>query len=348
MALGFVSNGPQYIPNIQDMLRGGWEFNPANYYNQTQELPPVQNGVNEILVNGSRSNEGPPLDVYEDFNLSNSDAVRERMAALQGGEEASAPERKGMFGIKGTLRDVLGTLGDAFLLQSGNKPIYAPQRERERLGDAMAGFTRDPLGAAERVGSLDPEMSQDLMLFDYKQGAAQAEAERQAAATAAKEQENSRKAYEEGATMFSQYAGAVAQNPAIASQVAPVMERIKQVYGLGDEFVVPGETADKALYSGYQYGGASPESQLSDVRGQQQLAISKQNADANTLRASRPPRAPAPRQPRAQTNLEYYQQIGNKPANQRTQAEKDFYNKFTSSGRSSSSSEPRRVRIPIR
>jgi hypothetical protein len=63
-------------------------------------------------------------------------------------------ERKGMFGVKGTLRDVLGTLGDAFLIQSGNSPMYAPRRREERIADAMFGYTDSfeaGMGAVERL-----------------------------------------------------------------------------------------------------------------------------------------------------------------------------------------------------
>lgn len=59
--------------------------------------------------------------------------------------------RQGAFGLKGTLRDILGYIGDAFLVQSGNKPVFAPQRQQERLGDALFGFTQNPQQAAERL-----------------------------------------------------------------------------------------------------------------------------------------------------------------------------------------------------
>src|SRR3546814_8133018 len=67
------------------------------------------------------------------------------------------PEHKGMFGLKGTLRDVVGMLGDAFLVQSGNKAVYATQRQQEKAGDALLamgpGQERD---AIARVMQVDP------------------------------------------------------------------------------------------------------------------------------------------------------------------------------------------------
>lgn len=56
-----------------------------------------------------------------------------------------------IIGAKGTLRNVLGTLGDAFLIQAGHQPIHGPQADREREGQAMAGFQDDPAAAANRM-----------------------------------------------------------------------------------------------------------------------------------------------------------------------------------------------------
>lgn len=61
--------------------------------------------------------------------------------------------REGLLGTKGTLRDVLGTLGDMFLVQSGNRPMYAPMRDREKIGDAMYGFSQNPVQAIERLAA---------------------------------------------------------------------------------------------------------------------------------------------------------------------------------------------------
>jgi hypothetical protein len=74
---------------------------------------------------------------------------------IQRGIDASkdVPQREGRFGVKGTLRDILGTVSDAFLVQSGNKAVYAPQVEREKEANAMAGMTRNVGNAVERLAS---------------------------------------------------------------------------------------------------------------------------------------------------------------------------------------------------
>lgn len=67
-----------------------------------------------------------------------------------------APTRRGMFGIRGTFRDVLGTLGDALLINSGRQAIYRPQRQNERRADAMRGF-QDPETQAGAISRLARE-----------------------------------------------------------------------------------------------------------------------------------------------------------------------------------------------
>jgi hypothetical protein len=61
--------------------------------------------------------------------------------ALRGG--SSNP---GLYGLlpqglqHGTLRNVLGALGDAFLTGSGRQPQYGPRMDRQEIGQAMAGY----------------------------------------------------------------------------------------------------------------------------------------------------------------------------------------------------------------
>lgn len=95
--------------------------------------------------------------------------VVEAVAAGAGGPNPMAqmaapqvqpPQHSGMFGLKGTFRDVLGVLGDAFLMNSGINPIYSGQRHQEKIGDALAGFDQDPVGAIQRLGGVDAALGQ--------------------------------------------------------------------------------------------------------------------------------------------------------------------------------------------
>lgn len=83
---------------------------------------------------------------------------------------AEAPiQRKGMFGIHGTARDILGVLGDAFLTQAGRNTVYEPQRDREQIAQALGGsedFISNPLAAIKKLNDAGyPEQAQEL----YKQ-----------------------------------------------------------------------------------------------------------------------------------------------------------------------------------
>lgn len=64
------------------------------------------------------------------------------------------PQHSGLFGVHGTLRNVLGTLGDAFLISAGHQPIYSQKINEEHMADAMAGFASDPRAAAGRVAAV--------------------------------------------------------------------------------------------------------------------------------------------------------------------------------------------------
>lgn len=54
----------------------------------------------------------------------------------------------GLFGVKGTARDILGVLGAAF---SKNPAPYIEQRQRERRAAALEGFMSNPMRAIQRL-----------------------------------------------------------------------------------------------------------------------------------------------------------------------------------------------------
>lgn len=63
-------------------------------------------------------------------------------------------EHKGIFGIKGRGRDILGLIGDAFLTQANKDPIYRPRRDREIMSDSLQGFADNPLSAIQRLNDM--------------------------------------------------------------------------------------------------------------------------------------------------------------------------------------------------
>jgi hypothetical protein len=54
-------------------------------------------------------------------------------------------------GNHGTLRSLLGTLGDAFLVQAGHQPLYQNRVDAAKLAQAAAGYTTNPGAAADRI-----------------------------------------------------------------------------------------------------------------------------------------------------------------------------------------------------
>lgn len=145
--------------------------------------------------------------------------------------------RQGMFGTKGTLRDVIGVIGDTLLGGSGADLMYQPQREKEKQADALYGFTDDPMAAIERLAA-QGHTKEALALYNQYQGDLQKNDEiavrRQAAEAAQGTQ--AQKNYAVGARLLSQIDGAIAKYPAQAERLGQYREKIKEVYGIGDEY----------------------------------------------------------------------------------------------------------------
>jgi len=104
------------------------------------------------------------------------------MRALKGVQEALSAEPKpeggsvnpGIYGLlpenvqHGTLRNVLGALGDAFLVGSGRDAVYRPRMERQQIANAMAGFETNPAMAASRIAGTAAPGASDIAqkMFD--------------------------------------------------------------------------------------------------------------------------------------------------------------------------------------
>lgn len=53
--------------------------------------------------------------------------------------------------------NILGALGDAFLVQGGADPVYAPKLEQLRQAEALKGFQADPEGAIGALTQVNPK-----------------------------------------------------------------------------------------------------------------------------------------------------------------------------------------------
>lgn len=132
-------------------------------------LPPSSSGIVATPEQESQTNALEQLfqgqiDVTGDRTKASKDYILEANRAPPTEDEiAEIVPREGLFGTKGTLRDILGTLGDAFLVQSGNNPMYGPRRREEKIGDAMYGFSQNPVQAIERLAAMGyPEQAAAL------------------------------------------------------------------------------------------------------------------------------------------------------------------------------------------
>ncbi len=95
------------------------------------------------VFNKGVSQDAPP----PSMNYNNSQdvrAVNDSLTQPQGGST-----NPGIYGLlpqgmqHGTLRNVLGALGDAFLVQAGDQPHYRQHMEQQAMGQAMAGVNMD-------------------------------------------------------------------------------------------------------------------------------------------------------------------------------------------------------------
>ncbi len=240
--------------------------------------------------------------------------------------------RKGMFGVKGTLRDILGTLGDAFLVQGGGDALYAATREKEKMGDAMFGASEEPLQAAERLAALGyTKEAQDIIAEaqqnEYRQGQLSSlnESRKDQAANRAfdnKEQAWNRIArWTAGGLPYNQIVNGAAQYDITPEELAKL-----------------GVTPDMTEEQRQQF--ASMDMTTNQIRNMpytdRRVVVAERNASTAERNAanseertdiyrSRPPQGP---QPRAENDSDKFVRIMDKPENQRTAGERAWAQRY--------------------
>ena len=120
----------------------------------TQQLMPPPNIPQPTPPPGPPGQDGspPPFDYN---NSQSNDAVNQ---AVAGEHTRGGSANQGVYGLlpqnlqHGTLRNVLGALGDAFLVGSNRPAQYRPRMEQQEIGAAMAGMDiNDPASVAAAV-----------------------------------------------------------------------------------------------------------------------------------------------------------------------------------------------------
>jgi hypothetical protein len=186
-------------------------------------------------------------------------------AAEMAPEAMSMPQQhQGMFGVKGTLRDILGGLGDAFLLQAGGNPMYRQIRQQERLGDVMSSMGDNPLDTISKIGAIDPALGQKYY-DEYSQSQ-----DRKATIAAAQQEESFK---QEG--VFRERVAALVRN-ANPQTYGPIVANMKErAKTLGLESVLEDlpDTYDQGAVADWTLGSISPKDQID-------LGLKQANADA--------------------------------------------------------------------
>lgn len=176
------------------------------------------------------------------------------------------PQRTGMFGIKGTLRDILGALGDFRYQQQGREGPYAQQKRGDEINNAMRGFADNPLAAIRKVMAVDQKSGTELMdNYQAQQLAAQKVAEERRI---------------KGDLLLRQMSGAVVDEKTYA-KMYPIMQQTAKRYGLNiDEDLGP--TYDPDRLAAYKYGGYPVGQQMTAEETRRYHAEQDRNYDERT------------------------------------------------------------------
>jgi hypothetical protein len=300
-----------------------------------QGIPPPAVGQ-EIVVTGANPNNPNAQDQYLAPNAGPADmppaaplpslSNREHIQrSIDAGKDV--PQREGKFGIKGTLRDILGTVSDAFLVQSGNKAVYAPQLENERRANAMAGMTSNIGNTVERLaGAGFGDDASGLYREMGVQDQRDATAKNQQATVDANVRKEGAKNYEDGTKLMAQAAAAIEANPALFGTVSKRMEQIKEMYGLGDEFeILDPAVAPKGYYAGMATSGTpastvaninanAPTKEANISQGERRAATGERNAATSERRAAAAELAASRAKPTNPTNASMAQPLLDKEA----------------------------------
>lgn len=255
---------------------------------------------------------------------------------IQGTEELGSKglekiQHKGLFGVKGTLRDILGILGDGLT----GRMTYSTARRGERYGDILAGkyvnneeenFINNPLLAIQRLGEEGFGQEAASLYQDYvKNEAAKQQAALNEARLSSQEARDAQLALLREAT----------RGKTIQETLAKTYSGISDQTTLDQFNAMIGPRLKGTLLEGHPLPRTVKEAQRYGIQPYQQqrledfdegLDISQQNANANSRRA-------AVARPRADSRAEIIERIGNKPPEKRTPGEQAAYENAISTGR---------------
>lgn len=137
----------------------------------TQDAPMPVGATPGIASPGNVPPQVPPADENPEIVVQNEPYPKSkyRNGIVQGGT----------FRLGGLGGNILGALGDAFLIQSGNAPRYAPRLQQARVSEALENFQTDPERAIGMLMQIDPEAATRLYQSNFENQLKTNEDERQ-------------------------------------------------------------------------------------------------------------------------------------------------------------------------
>ena len=192
------------------------------------------------------------------------------------------PEHKGLFGLSGTPRDILGLIGDALLMGGGGNPLYMQARKNEKIGDAMLWNELDPMTAGQKLMGIDPKLGQEH-IADYQKSQAEKARLEQSQRIADRNyqfgvsNENNNRFEKVAPGVYGMLAGANEKTyPSIRAKAMAVAEK----YGVDLPYDLP-EAYDPSVSTGYKDLAINPTAQAqiaaTDRRSAAQLQVSQGN-----------------------------------------------------------------------
>jgi hypothetical protein len=231
----------------------------------------------EIVVQGARA----PFELDPDPTFVRRGEPYREFGPRQGG--------KGMFGIKGTMRDVLGLLGDSLLVGNDVSPVYAPRRQQENISEALEVYRKDPALGQQLLDRVAPEMSQKMAENARRESLDQQRINQQLRATESLERERRLKSF----GTIAQYANA-ARDESSYQRMKPILQEYINDNGLN--FPLPDKYDPNIIQDLLKAAIGPVQEQSLDIRaqnaqtaaartagnlalGQGRLGVAKQQAD---------------------------------------------------------------------
>lgn len=175
------------------------------------------------------------------------------------------------------LRNLLGAIGDAFLVQSGNKPAWGPRQDERKQADAFQGFFDDPEAALKRISQQPGGLGTAETL--YKDLLTQRHNGTEDSLNRAKTINEKMKAY----GPLAAFAMSAKDDPNAAKTIAPIIRKKATEAGLTEGVDYPTYNEQDPVSWAHQMAGMGINAYQQTRAEQfgQGLDIQKENADTN-------------------------------------------------------------------